>query len=159
MQGSFFVEQLTDMVEEAVLQEFERISNRGGVLGAMETMYQRSKIQDESLHYETLKHTGELPIIGVNTYQNPDANIDDAENFTVELIRSTDQEKDECLARLHDFQERHSDKAPAALKELQSVARSGGNIFEQLMETVEVASLGQITQALFEVGGQYRRNM
>jgi methylmalonyl-CoA mutase len=157
LQGSFFADQLTDMVEEAVLQEFERISTRGGVLGAMETMYQRSKIQDESMHYEMQKHTGELPIIGVNTYLNP--NADDGEEIEMELVRSSDEEKNGCLERLNAFHEEHKNEAPEALRRLQEVAHKGDNIFEELMDTVEVASLGQITEALFKVGGQYRRNM
>jgi len=162
LQGSFFAEQLTDMVEEAVLQEFERLSSRGGVLGAMESQYQRGKIQEESMHYETLKHTGELPIIGVNTYHpsnTDDLSVDAADSFNMELVRASPEEKDACLARLHAFQETHKDESAAALARLQEVARAEGNIFEELMETVKVASLGQITQALFEVGGQYRRNM
>ena len=158
LQGSFFAEQLTDMVEEAVLQEFERLSARGGVLGAMESQYQRGKIQEESMHYETLKHNGELPIIGVNTYQNKNTS-DDAEDFEMELVRSSPEEKEACLARLAAFHKKHQESAPAALARLQDVARAEGNLFEELMETVKVASLGQITQALFEVGGQYRRNM
>jgi methylmalonyl-CoA mutase len=162
MQGSFLIEELTDMVEEAVLQEFERISERGGVLGSMEMMYQRSKIQDESMHYEHLKHSGELPIIGVNTFENPDAVAYDessADDFDMELTRATPEEKQGCLDRLEEFHEEHEKSAPAALAKLQEVARNGGNVFAELMETVKVASLGQITEALFEVGGQYRRNM
>jgi methylmalonyl-CoA mutase len=162
LQGSFFAEQLTDMVEEAVLQEFERLSARGGVLGAMESQYQRGKIQEESMHYETLKHSGELPIIGVNTYQNASASgltAEDADSFSMELVRSSPEEKDACLDRLSAFHQKHKDAAPVALARLQEVARAEGNLFEELMETVKVASLGQITQALFEVGGQYRRNM
>jgi methylmalonyl-CoA mutase len=162
MQGSFLIEELTDMVEEAVLREFERISERGGVLGSMEMMYQRSKIQDESMHYEELKHSGELPIVGVNMFENPDAEAFDesaADSFDMELSRATPEEKAGCLERLEEFHAKHADAAPAALTSLQQVARSGGNVFAELMETVKVASLGQITEALFEVGGQYRRNM
>ena len=162
LQGSFFVEQLTEMVEEAVLQEFERISQRGGVLGSMEMMYQRSKIQDESMYYEELKHSGELPIVGVNMFENPDAEAFDesaADSFDMELSRATPDEKQGCLSRLDEFHTRHADAAPAALARLQAVARNGDNVFAELMETVKVASLGQITEALFEVGGQYRRNM
>jgi len=162
MQGSFLIEELTDMVEEAVLQEFERISERGGVLGSMEMMYQRSKIQDESMHYEHLKHSGELPLIGVNTFENPDAVAYDesaADSFDMELTRATPEEKQGCLDRLTEFHKTHEKSAPAALSKLQEVARDGGNVFAELMETVKEASLGQITDALFEVGGQYRRNM
>ena len=162
LQGSFLIEEMTDMVEEAVLREFERISERGGVLGSMEMMYQRSKIQDESMHYEHLKHSGELPIVGVNTYQNPDAQAYDesaADDFDMTLTRATAEEKQGCLDRLDRFHAKHAEAAPAALARLQEVARSGENVFAELMETVKVASLGQITGALFEVGGQYRRNM
>ncbi|MGB1581072.1 MAG: fused isobutyryl-CoA mutase/GTPase IcmF [Nevskiales bacterium] len=155
-QGAFILDELTELVEEAVLAEFERISERGGVLGAMETGYQRGKIQDESMLYEHKKHTGELPIIGVNTFQNPEQNSDET---TLELARSSDAEKDDQIVRLRDFQSRHAEEAPAALKRLQQVAIDNGNIFAELMNAVRVASLGQITNALFEVGGQYRRNM
>uniref|UniRef100_A0A831XKK5 Fused isobutyryl-CoA mutase n=1 Tax=Geobacter metallireducens TaxID=28232 RepID=A0A831XKK5_GEOME len=158
LQGSFIIEELTDLVEEAVMAEFERIDQRGGVLGAMETQYQRSKIQDESLLYEHKKHSGELPIIGVNCFLNPRA---DEEGYQVpgELARATKEEKEQQIANLRAFQGRNRDTAPAALKRLQEVAVSGGNIFAELMETVKVASLGQITHALYEVGGKYRRNM
>tara|TARA_A100001037_G_scaffold239098_1_gene218611 strand:- start:510 stop:3818 length:3309 start_codon:yes stop_codon:yes gene_type:complete len=162
LQGSFLIEELTDMVEEAVLREFERLSERGGVLGSMEMMYQRSKIQDESMYYEELKHSGELPIVGVNMFENPNAEAFDessADSFDMELSRATPEEKVGCLERLEEFHALHADEAPAALASLQQVARSGGNVFAELMDTVKVASLGQITQALFEVGGQYRRNM
>ena len=159
LQGSFIVEQLTDLVEEAVLVEFDRITERGGVLGAMETGYQRGKIQEESIHYEMRKHTGDLPIVGVNTFRDPDADDDDLSEVAVELSRATEQEKQSQLRRLKDFQERHADKAPDALARLQKVALSGGNIFAELMETVKTCSLGQITQALYDVGGKYRRNM
>ena len=158
LQGSFIVEELTRLVEEAVLAEFDRITERGGVLGAMETGYQRSKIQEESIYYEQLKHTGKLPIIGVNDFRDPDANIEELAE-TVELARATEKEKESQLRRLEEFKKRHANKAPAALGKLQKVALSGENIFAELMETVKVCSLGQITQALFEVGGQYRRNM
>ena len=162
MQGSFIVDELTDLVEAAVLEEFEAISRRGGVLGAMETMYQRGKIQDESMYYEHLKHDGTLPIIGVNTFQNPNAQVFDesaADDFEMELARATPEEKENCLARVTDRQTSEAEATEAALKQLQEVARLGGNVFEELMETVKVASLGQITDALFNVGGQYRRNM
>ena len=157
-QGSFIVEELTDLVEEAVLKEFDSISERGGVLGAMETGYQRSKIQEESLYYENLKHTGEYPIIGVNTFRNPNANFDEA-NATLELARATDEIKQDQLKRLAAFQEKHKDEAPAALDNLKKAALKGDNLFAELMNTVRSCSLGQITNALYEVGGQYRRNM
>ncbi len=157
-QGSFIIEELTDLVEEAVLAEFERIDQRGGVLGAMETQYQRSKIQDESMLYEHRKHSGELPIIGVNCFLNPRAG---EEGYEVpgELARATKEEKEQQITNLRAFQERNRETAPAALKRLQEVAVAGGNIFAELMETVKVASLGQVTRALYEVGGKYRRNM
>jgi len=157
-QGSFIVEELTDLVEEAVLVEFERITDRGGVLGAMETGYQRSKIQEESMYYERLKHSGEYPIIGVNTFRNPDTNSDEV-NATLELARATDEEKNEQLKRLARFQDQHKDQCQQALDELKAAALNGKNIFEQLIDTVKYCSLGQITGALYEVGGQYRRNM
>ncbi len=157
IQGSYYLEQLTDTVEEAVLAEFERISSRGGVLGAMETMYQRGRIQDESLHYESLKHSGELPIVGVNTFIAPNPEADATTKR--ELIRASDGEKQMCLANLRAFHSRHATEAPAALARLQEIAKSGGNVFEELLETVKVASLGQISEALFDVGGRYRRSM
>jgi len=156
-QGAYFIEQLTDLVEDAVLAEFDRISARGGVLGAMETMYQRGKIQDESMKYESKKHSGELPIIGVNTFIRPGAEHETL--APTEVVRASKQEKDARLANLHDFHQRHAESAPIALQRLQQVARDGGNVFEELLETVKVASLGQITEALFEVGGRYRRSM
>ena len=162
LQGAFIVDELTDLVEAAVLEEFEAISRRGGVLGAMETMYQRGKIQDESMYYEHLKHDGTLPIIGVNTFQNPNAQVFDessADDFEMELARATPDEKQACLERTEDRQTKEGDTTQKALLQLQEVARSGGNVFDELMETVKVASLGQITDALFRVGGQYRRNM
>jgi len=155
-QGSFILEELTDLVEEAVLQEFERIAERGGVLGAMETGYQRGKIQEESMLYEHRKHDGSLPIIGVNTFRNPKAAEAPA---TIELARSTIEEKQSQLTRLEDFHRRHADEAPAALAALQQAAIDNENVFARLMDAVRVCSLGQITTALFEVGGQYRRNM
>ncbi len=155
-QGSFIIEELTELVEEAVLLEFERIAERGGVLGAMETGYQRGRIQDESMHYEMLKHTGELPIVGVNTFRNPHG---EQVADKLELARSTDEEKQGQLKRLHDFHERHAKQAPAMLKKLQLAVIENRNVFEVLMQAVRVCSLGQITNALFEVGGQYRRNM
>jgi methylmalonyl-CoA mutase len=155
-QGAFIIEELTEMVEEAVLSEFTAIAERGGVLGAMETGYQRGKIQDESMHYEMLKHTGELPIIGVNTFRNPHG---DAVLDKLELARSTDDEKQSQLQRLADFHARNADKSPAALAALQQAVIENKNVFEILMDAVRVCSLGQITNALFAVGGQYRRNM
>jgi methylmalonyl-CoA mutase len=155
-QGSFILEELTDLVEEAVLQEFERIAERGGVLGAMETGYQRGKIQEESMLYEHRKHDGSLPIIGVNTFRNPKGAAAPA---TIELARSTDDEKQSQLTRLEDFHRRHANEAPAALAALQQTAIDNENVFARLMDAVRVCSLGQITTALFEVGGQYRRNM
>jgi methylmalonyl-CoA mutase len=157
-QGSFIFEQLTDLVEEAVLMEFDRITERGGVLGAMETGYQRSKIQEESMYYEMRKHTGQLPIIGVNTFRDPDADYEHLSE-SIELTRATEDEKQSQLTRLADFKKRHEPEAPAALERLQQVALSGDNIFVELMETVRACSLGQITQALYDVGGKYRRNM
>src|SRR3989338_1030793 len=155
-QGAFIIEELTELVEEAVLAEFERIAERGGVLGAMETGYQRSKIQEESMHYEMLKHTGELPIIGVNTFRNPHG---DQGLEKLELARSTDEEKQSQLKRLADFHAQHASESPAMLKRLQQAVIDNKNVFEVLMEAVRVCSLDQITNALFEVGGQYRRNM
>ncbi len=157
LQGSFVIDELTDLVEEAVLQELERISDRGGVLGAMESQYQRGKIQDESMLYETKKHSGELPIIGVNTFRNP--NPPAGEELNIPLARSTLQEKEQQLTNLRNFHRRNQAEAPVFLARLQQTALEGGNIFAELMETVKAASLGQITQALYEVGGQYRRNM
>jgi methylmalonyl-CoA mutase len=158
LQGSYIIEELTDLVEEAVMAEFERIDSRGGVLGAMETQYQRSRIQDESMLYEHKKHNGELPIVGVNTFLNPRA---DEEGFNTpgELARATKEEKEQQIQNLRAFHELNKGKAPAALRRLQETAIAGGNIFAELMETVKVASLGQISHALYEVGGKYRRNM
>ncbi|MFC4233104.1 methylmalonyl-CoA mutase family protein [Parasediminibacterium paludis] len=156
MQGSFAIEALTDLVEEAVLKEFERISERGGVLGAMERMYQRNKIQEESMHYEMQKHTGELPIVGVNTFLNKQGS---PTILPSEVIRSTDEEKQWQIKNLEAFHKRNEANANAMLKQLQSVAIANGNLFEELMETVKYCSLGQITNALYAVGGQYRRNM
>lgn len=158
LQGSFIIEELTDLVEQAVLEEFDRINDRGGVLGAMETQYQRGKIQEESMLYEHLKHSGELPIIGVNTYLNPNEESDESID-SMEVARATKEEKELQLKNLRTFQEKHRNEAEEQLKKLKHVAKTNGNIFEQLMETVRYASLGQITNALYEVGGQYRRNM
>ncbi|WP_394187152.1 fused isobutyryl-CoA mutase/GTPase IcmF [Metabacillus halosaccharovorans] len=158
LQGSFIIEELTDLVEEAVLQEFDRINERGGVLGAMETQYQRGKIQDESMHYEMKKHTGELPIIGVNTYLNPNPPTEEMMD-TMELARASKEEKETQIQNLKRFHQTHENEVSEALSKLKQTAIHNGNIFAELMETVKVASLGQITQALYEVGGQYRRNM
>jgi len=155
-QGSYIMEELTDLVEEAVLEEFERISERGGVLGAMETGYQRGKIQDESLYYETLKHDGTYPIMGVNTFLNPHG---EPENTVIELARSTEAEKKKQLKRLRDFHKAGAKESKAMIATLQAAAVKGENVFAVLMDAVRVCSLGQITDALFEVGGQYRRNM
>ncbi|GAC1532823.1 MAG: methylmalonyl-CoA mutase family protein [Ramlibacter sp.] len=155
-QGAFIIDELTELLEEAVLAEFERIAERGGVLGAMETGYQRGRIQDESMHYEMLKHTGELPIVGVNTFRNPKG---EPTPDKLELARSTDEEKQGQLRRLQAFHAGHATEAPAMVQRLQQAVIDDGNVFEVLMDAVRVCSLGQITSALFEVGGQYRRNM
>ena len=156
-QGSFIINELTDLVEEAVYQEFERISERGGVLGAMDTMYQRGKIQDESLYYETKKHDSSLPLIGVNTFLPKEGQEDEVHEL--ELIRSTDAEKQDQIQHLRGFQSTHADESEDAQRKLQDVARHRGNIFAELMETVKSNSLGQISAALYSVGGEYRRNM
>lgn len=155
LQGSFIINELTDLVEEAILKEFDRLTDRGGVLGAMERMYQRSKIQEESLHYETLKHTGELPVIGVNTFLSGT----EEKSGQVDLIRSGEREKRQQIEHLNRFQQLHASKTPVTLQQLKSKAKQGENIFEELMETVKSASLGQISAALYEIGGKYRRNM
>jgi methylmalonyl-CoA mutase len=156
LQGSFIIEELTDLVEEAVLSEFDKINERGGVLGAMETMYQRSKIQEESLYYETLKHNGEFPIIGVNTFLSSKGS---PTVLPQEVIRSTTEEKEFQISSLQNLWERSGEKGEEKLKQLQYKAVKNDNLFEELMETVKYCSLGQITKALFEVGGQYRRSM
>jgi len=156
LQGSFIIEELTDLVEEAVMKEFDRLTERGGVLGAMETMYQRSKIQEESLYYETLKHTGELPIIGVNTFLSSEGSPTITPG---EVIRATPEEKEYQITMLEELHKSFSDKTPALLEGLKERARKNENIFEGLMEVAKYCSIGQITRALFEVGGQYRRNM
>ena len=156
LQGSFIIEELTDLVEEAVLSEFDKINERGGVLGAMETMYQRSKIQEESLYYETLKHNGEFPIIGVNTFLSSKGS---PTVLPQEVIRSTTEEKEFQISALQNLWERSGEKGEEKLKQLQQKAVKNDNLFEELMETVKYCSLGQITKALFEVGGQYRRSM
>jgi methylmalonyl-CoA mutase len=157
LQGSFIIEELTDLVEEAVWHEFERINERGGVLGAMESMYQRGKIQQESMLYEEKKHSGEKPIVGVNTFTQDDQQTE--EDLDVDLMRSSDDEKRHQLQALDAFQARYPDKAAAALDDLKAAARRGENTFGVLMDAVKYCSLGQITDALFEVGGEYRRNM
>jgi methylmalonyl-CoA mutase len=156
-QGSFAIESLTDLVEDAVYEEFERISERGGVLGAMDTMYQRGKIQEESMYYERRKHDGSLPLIGVNTYLPPEGQEEKTDSL--ELMRSSDEEKDDQIASVRAFQELGADRRDAALSHLRDVARRRGNVFEALMDAVGIASLGQISNALYEVGGEYRRNM
>lgn len=155
LQGSFIIEELTDLVEEAILTEFDRLTDRGGVLGAMERMYQRSKIQEESLFYETKKHTGELPVIGVNTFLSGE----EEETGTVDLIRSGEREKQQQIEHLKRFQQSHADQSAEALEQLKIKAKQGENIFEELMKTVKTASLGQISASLYEIGGKYRRNM
>jgi len=156
-QGSFIIGELTDLVEEAVYKEFDRISERGGVLGAMDTMYQRGKIQEESLYYESKKHDGSYPLIGVNTFL-PKAGQED-EVHDLELIRSSETEKQDQIRHVREFEENHGEDSAAAIAELQNAARSRGNVFAELMETVKSSSLGQISAALYEVGGEYRRNM
>jgi methylmalonyl-CoA mutase len=156
LQGSYIVEELTDLVEEAVLSEFERIHERGGVLGAMELGYQRGRIQDESMAYEQRKHDGSLPIVGVNTFLDPDAApVPD----TIELARSTPQERESAVERRIAFQSAHANEREAALERLREAALSGGNTFEVLMDVVRCCTLGEITATLFEVGGRYRRNL
>lgn len=156
IQGSFAIEELTDLVEEAVMAEFDRLTERGGVLGAMERMYQRNKIQEESLYYEELKHSGELPIVGVNSFLSKKGS---PTILPGEVIRSTSEEKDQQIGNLLAFRQRNAAKSPLMLQRLREVAVSNGNLFEELMETVKYCSLGEITHALYEVGGQYRRNM
>jgi methylmalonyl-CoA mutase len=155
-QGSFALDQLTDLEEEAVYREFDSISERGGVLGAMETMYQRSRIQEESLYYEQKKHDGSLPIIGVNTYLGTGSGDEIA---NAQLIRSTEEEKQDQVVAVRSFLERNAERRPEVLRRLQEVAAGGGNVFGELMEAVKVASLGSISNALYHVGGQYRRSM
>ena len=155
MQGSYLIEELSELVEEAVLREFEIISDKGGVLGAMESMYQRSKIQEESLYYEQLKDNGELPIIGINTFLSDDH----VEEEEIELSRSSDDEKQDQITRLNNFKDKNKASSEEALKRLKDVALNNGNIFEELMYTVRHCSLGQISNLLFEIGGRYRRNV
>lgn len=158
LQGSFIVDELTDLVEEAVLVEFEKIAERGGVLGAMETGYQRGKIQEESMYYEHLKHSGSHPIIGVNTFEDPDADYEEMANH-LELSRASDEQKDAQLERLNNFKEKNKDESEQAVEKLKQAALNDENMFERLLETVKTCSLGTITRALYEVGGKYRRNM
>jgi methylmalonyl-CoA mutase len=156
-QGSFIIDELTDLVEEAVYREFDSISERGGVLGAMDTMYQRGKIQDESLYYESRKHDGSYPLIGVNTFLPREGQEDEVHDQ--ELIRSTESEKDDQIRHLREFRKVHREESIQALAALQQVARARGNVFAELMDTVKTGSLGQISAALYAVGGEYRRNM
>jgi methylmalonyl-CoA mutase len=156
IQGSFAIETLTDLVEEAVLAEFDRINERGGVLGAMERMYQRNKIQEESLHYETLKHTGELPIVGVDTFLDKNGS---PTVIPAEVIRSNTEVKEQQIQNLKAFQQRNEVLVKEKLALLKQVAKQNGNIFEAIMEVAPYCSLGQITNALYEAGGQFRRNM
>ena len=156
LQGSFIIDELTDLVEKAVLAEFDSINERGGVLGAMETGYQRGRIQDESMLYEHRKHDGTLPIIGVNTFLNPNA---EAAPVELELARATEDEKESQLARVREFKAAHSTEAQEALERLKQAAMNGDNVFAVLMEAARVCSLQQVTEAFFEVGGQYRRNV
>lgn len=156
LQGSFIIEELTDLVEQAVLTEFDRISDRGGVLGAMETMYQRSRIQEESLYYETLKHSGDYPIVGVNTFLSSKGSPTTIPN---EVIRATKEEKESQIKTLHILKEANAAVAAEKLSSLQEASLVGKNLFQELMEVVKYCSLGQITHSLFDVGGQYRRNM
>jgi methylmalonyl-CoA mutase len=156
LQGSFVIEELTDLVEEAVLMEFDRISERGGVLGAMETGYQRGRIQDESMLYEQRKHDGSLPLVGVNTFLPEDGT---REVVKIELARATEEEKESQVERTRAFQAAHRDEAQKALARLREVAQTGENVFAVLMDAARVCTLGQITEAFFEVGGQYRRNI
>jgi methylmalonyl-CoA mutase len=156
LQGSFIIDELTDLVESAVLTEFDRITERGGVLGAMETMYQRSKIQEESLYYETLKHTGEFPIIGVNTFLSSKGS---PTVLPKEVIRATEEEKEYQITMLQHLQKGNESQVLTGISKIQDAAINNRNMFEELMETCKFSSLGQITSALFEVGGQYRRNM
>lgn len=156
MQGSFIITELTDLVEEAILAEFDRLTDRGGVLGAMETMYQRSKIQEESMKYEHMKDSGALPIVGVNTFLSAEGSP-----FVrpTEVIRSTDDDKTRLISDLASLHLRSGKEAEAALKELQRVALAGGNIFDSLIDASRICSLGELTAALHHVGGRYRRNM
>ncbi|MEM6731371.1 MAG: methylmalonyl-CoA mutase family protein, partial [Myxococcota bacterium] len=156
LQGAFIIEELTDLVEEAVMVEFDRITERGGVLGAMETMYQRGKIQEESLYYETLKHEGAIPVVGVNTFLSKEGS---PTLVPSEVIRATVEEKDQQIASLNALQARNRESGARALERVQRTAIRNENVFAELMEVTKLCSLGQITDALFDVGGKYRRNM
>ena len=158
-QGAYFIEELTDLLEEAVLEEFMKINERGGVLGAMETQYQRSKIQEESMYYEHLKHSGELPIIGVNTFIDPKTLKSDYQPPKIEMARASYEEKNQQLDNVQTFQKANSSSAEKELAALKNSVLTGGNIFEALMSAARVCSLFQMSQALYEVGGQYRRNL
>jgi methylmalonyl-CoA mutase len=158
-QGSYYVDWLTEAVEEAVLDQFMKLNERGGVLGAMETQYQRSQIQEESLHYEMQKHDGTLPIVGVNTFVNPETLEEGYQPPKIELARASAEEKQQRLSDLRDYQASHKDEVQTAIENLKSAALSGDNIFASLMEAARVCSLNQMTTALYEVGGQYRRNL
>jgi methylmalonyl-CoA mutase len=158
-QGAYFIEELTDLLEEAVLDEFMKINERGGVLGAMETQYQRSKIQEESLYYEHLKHSGELPIIGVNTFIDPKTMVANYQPPKIEMARASYEEKNQQLSNVRQYQKDHSTEAAKALQALKNAVLTGGNIFEALMAASRLCSLFQMSQALYEVGGQYRRNL
>jgi len=158
-QGAYFIEELTDLLEEAVLDEFMKINERGGVLGAMETQYQRSKIQEESMYYEHLKHSGELPIIGVNTFIDPKTMVANYQPPKIEMARASLEEKNQQLNNVRQYQKDHSSDAEKALHELRNTVLMGGNIFEALILASRQCSLFQMSQALYEVGGQYRRNL
>jgi methylmalonyl-CoA mutase len=155
-QGSFIIEELTDLVEEAVLAEFDRLSERGGVLGAMETMYQRSRIQEESMYYEQLKNTGELPLVGVNTFLSPEGS---PTMIPGEVVRSTKKERADQMRVLKRLRSVYGEESKKKIENLKAAAIGNRNVFEELMEATKICSLGQITNALFEVGGEYRRNM
>ena len=159
LQGSFVADYLTDEVEEKVLRIFEEMHSRGGVLGALEVNYQRNRIQDEGMLYEHRKHTGETPIVGVNTFTDEDSATPSADDFVLDVTRSDEEEKMKVIARNAEFREAHSKEAAEGLSKLKNTAREGGNLFEVMMEIVEHCSVGQVTQALFESGGKFRRNM
>ena len=159
LQGSFIAEWLTDSVEEEVLRIFEDMHRRGGALGALEVNYQRNRIQEEGMEYEHRKHTGETPIVGVNTFIDPDAAVMSAEEFDIEVTRSDETEKRKVIDRNRTFKKTYVNESEAGLAKLKQVAREGGNLFEVMMEIVEHCTVGQVTQALFETGGKFRRNM
>ena len=162
LQGSHITTWLTENVEKAILNIFEEMNRRGGVLGSLEVNYQRNRIQDESMFYEHRKHTGDIPIVGVNTFQDPDSmslSADEADAFNLDVTRSDNEEKEMVIARNSEFKKMHSKKAELGLERLKETAREGGNLFEVMMEIVEHCTVGQVTEALFETGGQFRRNM